>query len=116
LHELFSRLRAHGIKIGIFSDYPAEQKLAALELHADAIACATDSHINRFKPHPAGFTYLLGQLKVSASECLHIGDREDRDAICAQRSGCASLILPAHHARTAGPAASYDRLFPTKPA
>jgi FMN phosphatase YigB (HAD superfamily) len=112
LAELFNRLRTKGIKIGVFSDYPAAEKLHALELKADQIATAVDPHINRFKPGPNGVRHLLNQFKINPNECLHIGDRDDRDGLCAERSRCASLILSAHKAKNAGPAQSYDLLFP----
>jgi FMN phosphatase YigB (HAD superfamily) len=112
LFELFDRLRQRGIKVGIFSDYPAEAKLRALDLSADAVACALDTHINRLKPDPAGLCFLLDRFRISPAEALHIGDREDRDGACASRCGCASIVLPAHRAKKAGRAATYDRIFP----
>ena len=112
LGELFNRLRQQGLKIGVFSDYPVHEKLAALGLEADASACATDNYVNRLKPNPAGLQHIVKLLNVHPSECLHIGDREDRDAICAERLGCDSLILPAHRARELGPGKTYDALFP----
>lgn len=112
LVELFERLHGQQIKIGVFSDYPAKEKLAALGLRADAVACAVDQHVNRLKPHTAGFQYLADTLKVLPGECLHIGDREDRDDICAKRFGCDSLIISAADAMQAGATRSYDRLFP----
>src|SRR5262249_13241365 len=41
LPELFQGLRERGKSIGVFSDYPARQKLAALQLDADVIVSAT---------------------------------------------------------------------------
>ena len=111
LKELFARLRSKGVKIGVFSDYPPREKLAALDLQADAAACATDNCVNRLKPNPAGLKHIVERLQVHPSECLHIGDREDRDAICAERFGCTSLILPAHLARELGRTKTYDALF-----
>ena len=113
LAELFQRLHAKKIRIGVFSDYPAQEKLDSLGLKADAVACALDPHINRLKPHPAGLLHLCEQLQTKPSACLHIGDRADRDAPCARRCGCHSLLLPAHRAKTLGPAASYGLLFPS---
>ena len=112
LLELFQRLRSKGIKIGVFSDYPAVEKLAALELRADAVACALDPHINRLKPNPVGLKYLCEQLEVNPCDTLHIGDREDRDAICAERCGCASIVLSAHKAKQLGRAQTYDLIVP----
>lgn len=112
LTELFERIRRQGVKIGIFSDYPAIEKLQALELKADAVACALDPAVNRLKPDPCGLRYVCAQLDVRPDECVHVGDRPDRDALCAERCGCASVILSAHAAKNAGRAATYDRMFP----
>jgi FMN phosphatase YigB (HAD superfamily) len=113
LAELFARLRSQNIKIGVFSDYPAEEKLSALELKADVVACALDIQINRLKPNPLGLHYVLRQFQLAPSRALHIGDREDRDALCAERCGCASLLLPARRAGIPSGSNQYDRLFPT---
>jgi HAD superfamily hydrolase (TIGR01549 family) len=112
LAELFERLRKRGIKIGVFSDYPAEAKLECLELKADLVACAVEPRINRLKPHPAGFAFIAGQFGASPSECLHVGDREDRDGACASRFGCCSIILPAHLAKALGKEKTYDLICP----
>jgi FMN phosphatase YigB (HAD superfamily) len=112
LAELFKRARRKGIKIGVFSDYPAEEKLKALGLRADAVGCALDRNINRLKPNPAGLRHLCEQLGVSPCDVLHVGDREDRDAVCAERCGCASIVLSAHEAKKLGATRSYDLIFP----
>jgi len=112
LGELFERLRARKIKIGVFSDYPAQEKLAALRLKADAVACALDTSVNRLKPHPAGLQCICEQLRVHPNACLHLGDRLDRDEPCARSCGCESLILSARTAKGLGRERSYDLLFP----
>lgn len=112
LAELFARLRENGIKIGVFSDYPVAEKLAALGLTADVTGCATDEAVNRFKPHSAGLEFLCRELTVSARDCVHIGDRAELDGVCSEKCGCDSIILPAHRAKALGRAATYDVLFP----
>ena len=112
LDQLFARIRNQGIRIGVFSDYPAVEKLKALDLSADLVGSALDPHINRLKPHTAGLAFLTRQFNVSPAECIHIGDREDRDGICADQFGCHSLILSGEVAARLGPERSYDLLFP----
>ncbi len=112
LRELFDRLGNRNIKIGVFSDYPAASKLAALDLPCGACVSAEDAAINRFKPHPAGLLHVLSILGAAPANSLFIGDRRDRDEICAARAGCESLIISADCARRLGAAASYDLLFP----
>lgn len=112
LKELFERLRRKGVKIGVFSDYPPDEKLAVLGLKADAASCALDACVNRFKPHSAGLRHVCERLGVDPCETLHIGDREDRDEAAARGCGAESIVLPAHVARRLGRKKTYDLLFP----
>lgn len=112
LKELFDRARRKGVKIGVFSDYPPAQKLAALELAADALACATDARVNRFKPDSTGLKTVCGALGVDPCETLHIGDRTDRDEPAARGCGAESIVLPASMARELGAEKTYDLIFP----
>lgn len=80
----FAALRARGIKIGVFSDYPIEAKLTALGLHADAICCSTEPDVDCLKPGTIGLKKLLTQLQIEPRACVMIGDREDRDGACAR--------------------------------
>ena len=54
LAPLFAALRAAGKRIAVFSDYPARDKLAALGLQADDLACASDPDVRSLKPNPLG--------------------------------------------------------------
>jgi HAD superfamily hydrolase (TIGR01509 family) len=84
-------LRARGIRIGVFSDYPAKGKLKALGLTIDVIRDAAAGDIGRLKPHPVGFLRVAELLGVPPSRCLIIGDRNDRDGDGAKRGGFAFL-------------------------
>lgn len=112
MQDLFERLGRKKIKIGVFSDYPPDDKLAALGLKADASACALDLSINRFKPHPAGLIHICKRLGVSPEQVLHIGDRKDRDELAAINCGAQSMIMPASYAIKLGRKNTYDKLFP----
>jgi putative hydrolase of the HAD superfamily len=96
--ELFSILKQKKYKIGIFSDYPCDAKIHALDLKADAMVCATDGQIDRFKPHPAGLLFEAGKLGTPVENCFFIGDRDDKDGECARRAGMPYLILPKRRA------------------
>ncbi len=85
-------LRARGIRIGVFSDYPARGKLKALGLRVDVIRDAAAGDIGRLKPHPDGFLRVAQLLGVPPSRCLIIGDRNDRDGEGARRGGFAFLL------------------------
>lgn len=90
--ELFSRLKTSGKKIGIFSDYPAEAKIAALGLMADYIAYAGDHDTPRLKPDPQGLLNLMARSGACPMSTLLIGDRPDRDGLAARRAGSYVLI------------------------
>jgi putative hydrolase of the HAD superfamily len=92
LTELFAGLKRSGKIIGVFSDYPAHQKLSALNLAADYIASAQDDCIRLLKPHPKGLEFLISKAGFTAAETVLIGDRIERDGIAAQRAGVRCLI------------------------
>jgi HAD superfamily hydrolase (TIGR01549 family) len=92
VEDLFDRLHQSGRVIGIFSDYPAKDKLAALELNADVIVSATDQDVDRLKPDPAGLLKILKTTGVSTSQALMVGDRFDRDWAVANSIGMPAII------------------------
>lgn len=93
VHELFFCLKEKGVVIGIFSDYPAHDKLNILGLHPDAIITATHPEVSRLKPDPAGLLQAAAELQTPIRECLFIGDREERDGRCARRAGMPYIIM-----------------------
>jgi HAD superfamily hydrolase (TIGR01549 family) len=88
--QLFSGLQRAGKKIGIFSDYPATEKLAAMELAANHVVAASD--VGLLKPHARGLQSLMTAACATARETLYIGDRVDRDGVAGQRAGVRTLI------------------------
>ncbi len=92
LRELFRGLRKQGKKIGIFSDYPAREKLAAMELDADLLVCATDADVSVLKPHPRGLQILMSRAATHPAETVLIGDRPERDGLAARGAAVHSLI------------------------
>ena len=91
--EVFDNLRSSGIKIGIFSDYPASRKLQALCLNADFVVSSGDANVGYLKPNPRGLHVLMSAAFVTAKETVLIGDRVERDGVAALRAGSKSLIL-----------------------
>lgn len=88
--QLFAGLQRAGRMIGIFSDYPATEKLAAMGLAADHVVAAND--VGLLKPHAMGLHSLMASAGVTAGDTLFIGDRADRDGIAGQRAGVRTLI------------------------
>lgn len=83
----FDALRMRGLKIGIFSDYPVDEKLAALRLSADATCYSLEPDLNKLKPQTLGLKTVINRLLLDISECVFIGDRDSRDGLCARRLG-----------------------------
>ena len=73
----FAEAQRRGIKLGVFSDYPAQEKLKALGLdsYVRLVLCSTDKEINAFKPHPRGYLRACEQWGLQPQEVLYIGDR-----------------------------------------
>ncbi|QDA62202.1 HAD family hydrolase [Hymenobacter jejuensis] len=91
--EFFNALRVNHIKIGVYSDYKAHDKLRAMGLQADAVVASTDPEIDRLKPDPKGLLYLADLMRVAPEECLFIGDRPELDGACAERANMPYLIV-----------------------
>lgn len=88
--QLFSGLERAGRKIGILSDYPATEKLAAMGLAAHHVVIASD--VGLLKPHARGLQLLMAAAGATAGDTLLIGDRADRDGVAGQRAGVKTLI------------------------
>ena len=78
--------RASGGKTAIVSDYPAHDKLRALDVHDlfDVIvASGEDPGPHALKPDPSGYLLAAQHLGVAPEHCLVLGDREDADGLAA---------------------------------
>ncbi|MGF1561190.1 MAG: HAD family hydrolase [Geminicoccaceae bacterium] len=98
--QLFASLKRQGKKIAVLSDYPADAKLAAMQLAVDFAFSAVDPDIDCLKPNPKGLRRVLEKTGVQPLEALMIGDRDDRDGEIARRVGVPYLI---RKGREAGP-------------
>lgn len=87
IDTLFATLRDTGRKIAVFSDYPIENKLAALGLEADLCVSAIDPDVDRLKPDARGLERIMERLDLPPRACVMIGDRDDRDGEAARRVG-----------------------------
>jgi HAD superfamily hydrolase (TIGR01549 family) len=95
LSELLLRAKELGLRLGVFSDYPAKQKLAAMQIDQffDVVVTAQDPGVQRFKPDPRGLQVALQRLGVHAEESLYIGDETEVDGAAAQHAGMRCIIL-----------------------
>jgi FMN phosphatase YigB (HAD superfamily) len=82
--------REDGGRTALVSDYPAQAKLAALEvsnLFDRVIASGEPAAPLRLKPAPDGCLLAARALGVEPSRCLVIGDRLDADGAAAKAAG-----------------------------
>jgi len=113
IESFLGYLASRGIPAGVFSDYPAREKLEALQLaeKISLVACATDAEINAFKPHPRGFVWACERWGLEPTEVLYVGDRPEVDALGAANAGmhCAILSRRLGLAAQGAPAAAFTR-------
>ena len=95
LPAVLEALASRGIPAGVFSDYPAAAKLAALGLSGcfDPVLAATDAEIHAFKPHPAGLLRAATLWGLPPSAVLYVGDRPEVDAAAAAAAGMPCAII-----------------------
>ncbi|MBI4875352.1 MAG: HAD family hydrolase [Acidobacteria bacterium] len=95
LTELLEFARGRGIRLGVFSDYPAEAKLKALDVREffEAVTSAEDPEVQAYKPDPKGLLATLARLGVVPERALYVGDRAEVDAEAAARAGMRFLLL-----------------------
>ncbi|HMR83798.1 MAG TPA: HAD family hydrolase [Niabella sp.] len=91
---LFDTLRRQNIKIAVYSDYPANDKLNVMGLKTDISVSSTDAEINSFKPSPRAVYFVCKELNIAKEACLFIGDRDSRDGQCARNAGIRYIVLP----------------------
>lgn len=93
--EFLQVASARGFRLGVFSDYRAEPKLAAMGIadFFDVVVCAQDAAVQKLKPHPRGLQVTLERLGVEKQEALYIGDRPEVDALAACNAGVACVTI-----------------------
>jgi len=95
--ELLDLARQRGWKLAVLSDYPADEKLEAMRIrrYFDAVVCAQDPAIGRFKPDPRGLLETLSRIGVTPGEALYVGDRAEVDGEAAARAGMSCAVIAA---------------------
>ena len=95
LRSFLNAAKGRGLRMGVLSDYPAGEKLAAMKLNEffEVVVSAQDASVNRFKPHPSGLLEVLRRLGATPPQALYIGDRHDVDAAVARAAGVHCAIL-----------------------
>lgn len=92
--SLLSFLSGRQIMIAVLSDHPAETKLKALQVEGVFSCSSQDPSIDKLKPDPAGVLHICSHWGIAPSQCLVIGDRDDRDGEAARRAGAWYVVVP----------------------
>lgn len=95
LLHLLAELKKQGILLGVFSDYPADEKLKALGVrhYFKTMVSSHDSQVNGFKPRTNGFLIAAVKMGLKPCEILYVGDRSDIDGKGAQSAGMSAVIV-----------------------
>jgi len=95
LEQFLAFATAQQLAIGVFSDYPAREKIEAMKLSpwVKLVLCATDKNIDALKPHPQGFLRACEEWNLRPDEVLYIGDRVEVDGEGAMAAGMSCMIL-----------------------
>lgn len=94
LCQWIEELSKKNIFVGIYSDYPVQDKLAAMDIQVDACFAATDPDMMCLKPDPRGMKTILKKLGNRSDEVLMVGDRYEKDGLSAKGAGVDYMILP----------------------
>ena len=86
LSYLKSRQKS-AVKIIIYSDNPVKEKINAINFTPDHAFWSCDEIINCMKPDSHGLLNIIKFLDINKKEVLYIGDRFDRDGLCAKSAG-----------------------------
>jgi putative hydrolase of the HAD superfamily len=95
VEDFLSRAKGRGLRLGVFSDYPAELKLNAMGLsdYFDVVLTARQIEVNRLKPDPLGLELAVKKLDANRRTALYVGDQPRIDAECARHAGIKSIIV-----------------------
>lgn len=80
-------------KVVVLSDYPAYDKLKAMDINIKDAYCTAQKEIGELKPSPKGLMYISSLYDVPTSDMLMIGDRMEKDGECAKRAGVDYMII-----------------------
>lgn len=84
-------------QVVVFSDYPTEDKLKALNFEPYGQYYCDNKNIYQHKPCAEGLEYIQQKYKLQKSEMLMIGDRHAYDGKCAENFGCDYVILSSNY-------------------
>jgi phosphoglycolate phosphatase/putative hydrolase of the HAD superfamily len=93
--EVLCALKKRGFILGVFSDYPVEDKLNALGIrhYFRSAISSQDEEVNGVKPHTNGFEIAAKQMGLAPEQVIYVGDRADVDGKGAILAGMKPVII-----------------------
>lgn len=88
--DVLSFLRSEirrGSVVTIYSDYPAGDKLRALNIVPHYVFSAEESQLQELKPSRQVMQHILEVIAVSKEQILYVGDRDEKDGASAEYAG-----------------------------
>ena len=76
-----------GVLMVVYSDNPLQEKIKAVSFVPDYYFDSGNALIRCLKPNVQGLNNIIKLLGKKPEDVLYIGDRDDRDGICAQNAG-----------------------------
>ena len=82
-------VHAAGVRQGVYSDYPPQDKLRVLGVAdcIDAVVWSGQPEVGRYKPAPQGFLHAARLLDVEPAAAVYVGDRPEVDGAGARAAG-----------------------------
>ena len=93
VRETFRSIKAHGLKIGVFTDFPMYEKLKSMGLDEYVDFGASSDDAGFLKPDSHCFGYLLYNLKMEPSDVLYVGDSYVKDIVGAHNAGIDAVLV-----------------------
>jgi putative hydrolase of the HAD superfamily len=108
-----------GVRQGVFSDYPAREKLEIFGVHEwiEFGLSSSDPEVGAFKPSPRGFLHAAERWGLDPSRIVYVGDRPEVDGEGARAAGMRFVHADeitadrVRRAAEAGPGAACRALF-----
>ncbi|MDR1773386.1 MAG: HAD hydrolase-like protein [Clostridioides sp.] len=93
LIEMVNKLKLRGTMIIVYSDYYVYDKVKTIDVNIDYCFYSGDKIVNCLKPNSSGLRNILKEIEVESCDCLFIGDRYEKDGVCAKTVGMDFIIL-----------------------
>ena len=87
LLKYMEKLQKSAVIVIVYSDYPVKEKLQAINFRPDYSFYSNDDLIRCMKPDAGGLLRIIDFLKLNKEFVLYVGDRDERDGLCAQLAG-----------------------------